>query len=93
MPQRDGDKDFTAQLDGFSLTTAEILYHLPDHPSLLQSYLWQEYDMAPKFPKLKGFLDFWSRNLDGRLNRIRVMHRSLITPREYRLLAGELKLH
>ena len=25
------------------LTTAEILYHLPDHPELLQIYLWQDH--------------------------------------------------
>ncbi len=49
------------QLRGYRLTTAEILYHLPDHPSLLQSYIWQEYDLAPEFPVLHRFLDFWTR--------------------------------
>jgi len=93
MAQKDADPALKLQLEGFSLTTAEILYHLPDHPSLLQSYLWQDYDLAPRFPKLQGFLDFWSRNLDGRLNRVRVAHKALITPREYRLLAGDLRLH
>ena len=44
------DRDFRAQLAGFSLTTAEILYRLPDHPSLLQSFIWQEYDVHPRFP-------------------------------------------
>ena len=53
------DADFEAQLKGFSLTTAEILYRLPDHPALLQSYIWQDYDLHPRFPKLKSFLDFW----------------------------------
>ena len=24
------------QLDGYRLTTAQILYHMPDHPRLLQ---------------------------------------------------------
>ena len=47
------------QLKQYRLTTAEILYHMPDHPSLLQSYLWQEYDLAPQFPTLRKFLDFW----------------------------------
>jgi len=28
-------KDFRRQLDGYGLTTAQILYRLPDHPSLL----------------------------------------------------------
>ena len=45
------------ELEGFSLTTAEILYRLPDYPRLLQSYIWQDYDVAPEFPKLVDFLD------------------------------------
>ena len=64
--------DLLRQLEGFSLTTAEILYRLPDHPRLLQSYVWQDYDLAPKFPKLVDFLDYWATNLDGPLYRVRV---------------------
>jgi uncharacterized protein Usg len=29
--------DFRKQLAGYSLTTANILYHMPDHPHLIQS--------------------------------------------------------
>ncbi len=67
------------QLKDYRLTTAEILYHLPDHPRLLQSYLWQEYDLAPKFPELKRFLDFWEENLDGRLHSVSVASLPIIT--------------
>ncbi len=74
--------DFVRQLQGFSLTTAEILYHLPDHPRLLQSYIWQDYDRAPEFPLLHRFLDFWDRSLDGRLHSVRVSHSGLIGARE-----------
>ena len=87
------DTDFQKQLAGFSLTTAEILYRLPDHPSLLQTYVWQDYDVHPLFPKLKGFLDFWSKNLEGQLHKVRVAHRHLISPRELRLVTHEFKLH
>jgi uncharacterized protein Usg len=87
------DRQFIDQLKGYSLTTAEIYYRLPDHPSLLQSYLWQDYDLHPRFPKLKAFLDFWSSNLEGGLYRVRVAHRKLIEPREFRFLDGELRLH
>ena len=87
------DRAFSAQLAGFSLTTAEILYRMPDHPSLLQSYIWQEYDVAPKFPRLKSFLDFWSKNLEGQLFKIMVANRKLIAPAELRLVSGELRLH
>ncbi len=60
------------QFNNYRLTTAEILYHLPDHPALLQSYLWQEYDIAPRFPMMHKFLDFCSHNLDGRLHSVQV---------------------
>lgn len=76
--------DLALQMRDYRLTTAEILYHLPDHPSVLQSYIWQELDLAPKFPVLRKFLDFWSRNLDGRLHSVRVGTAALITPGEWR---------
>jgi uncharacterized protein Usg len=80
------------QLEGFSLTTAEILYRLPDYPKLLQSYIWQDYDLAPRFPKLIDFLNFWATNLDGPLYQVRA-HRRLIAPQEFRFVAGELRLN
>jgi uncharacterized protein Usg len=85
--------DFARQLSGFSLTTAEILYRLPDHPSLLQSYIWQDYDMSPVFPKLKAFLAFWSAKLDGPLYQVTVASSALIKPAELRLITGEFKLN
>ncbi len=61
-----------SQLKGYRLTTAEILYHLPDAPSLLQSFIWQDYDRLPDYPRLHRFLDFWRRELDGPLHSVRV---------------------
>lgn len=89
----DHDSDFIAQLQGHSLTTAEILYRLPDHQSLIQEFTWQDYDTYPKFPKLMGFLDFWSTELDGPLFRIRVAHKRLISPADFNFLDGELRLN
>lgn len=86
------DQHFHAQLAGFSLTTAEILYRIPDHRSILQTYVWQDYDIHPRFPRLLTFLDFWKRNLDGPLYRVRVAHKSLITPAELRIVRDELRL-
>ncbi len=87
------DTDFTRMLAGYSLTTAEIIYRLPDHPRLLQSYIWQDYDQHPRFPKLKAFLDFWSASLEGQLYKIRVAHTGLIRPAEIELIGTELRLH
>jgi len=68
------------QLRDYRLTTAEILYHMPDHPGVLQSYIWQELDLAPEFPVLRKFLDFWARSLDGKLHSVRVGAAEVITP-------------
>lgn len=87
------DTDFRSQLAGFSLTTAEIIYRLPDYPALLQSYVWQDYDIAPRFPKLKVFLDFWAAKLDGKLYKVTVAHSTLIRPAELRLIDAEFKMH
>ena len=87
------DAAFLAQVRGFSLTTAEILYRLPDHPSLLQTFVWQDYDVSPKFPRLLGFLEFWRRNLEGPLLGVRVAHATLIKPAELRLVDGEFRLN
>ena len=70
------------QLNGYRLATAEILYHLPDHPGLLQSYVWQDYDLAPQYPVLSRFLDFWTRELEGPLHSVRVAGRKIISAAE-----------
>ena len=81
------------QLRDFRLTTAEILYHMPDHPALLQSYVWQEFDLAPHFPALRKFLDFWNRNLDGKLHSVQVANLTLIKAPETRMANALLTLH
>ena len=72
------------QLKDYRLTTAEILYHLPDHPALLQTYIWQALDLAPKFPELHKFLHFWESNLDGKLHSVRVANCEVIKPPQIR---------
>ena len=90
---RCADNAFRRQLDGYSLATAEITYHMPDARSLLQTYVWQNYDLAPGFPELRKFLDFWTRELDGPLHSVRVAHCALIKPAEFRMVDHELTLH
>ena len=85
--------DFLRQLDGYGLTTAEILYRLPDHPSLLQTYVWQDYDLCPRFPALNRFLAFWRATLEGPLHSVTVSHSRLIKPAEIRAVNGEFRLH
>ena len=85
--------DFVDMLNGYSLTTAEILYRLPDHPSLLQTFVWQDYDLHPKFPKLKGFLEFWETKLEGKLYRVSIAHSKLVKPSEIKLVDGQFRLN
>lgn len=84
---------FVKQIQGYGLTTAEILYRMPDHRALLQSYVWQDYDMFPKFPVLTKFLEFWQSRLDGPLFSVRVAHSRLIQPAELKAVDGVFRLH
>ena len=77
----------------YRLTTARIFYHLPDHPGLLQSYVWQEFDLAPDYPALRKFLDFWARQLDGPLHSVTVAHADLIKPAEFKAISAEFRLN
>ncbi len=81
------------QMQDYRLTTAEILYHMPDHPGLLQTFIWQELDLAPKFPGLQKFLDFWRRELDGKVHSVRVASAELITPPKWQNQAARFLLH
>ncbi len=85
--------DLSKQLDNYRITTAEILYHLPDYPALLQSYVWQELDLAPRYPVLKKFLRFWEQNLEGKLHGVRIASQKLISPGDLRHYGNEFQLH
>jgi uncharacterized protein Usg len=86
-------KEPTLEIAGFGLTTANILYRLPDFPTMLQTFVWQHYDVAPLFPELHRFLDFWQRELAGPLHSVTVAHHPLLTPREVRVVAAEFAVH
>ncbi len=87
------DSQFAKLLEGHTLTTAEILYRMPDYPQILQSYVWQDFDLYPRFPKLQEFLEFWEENLDGKLFKVTVAHKKLISPAEFRILTGRYCLN
>ena len=89
----ESSRELGLMLQDYRLTTAEILYHFPDHPVLLQTYVWQELDLAPKFPTLHKFIDFWNRELDGKIHSVKVMHAEIITPHQFKLVHGSLLIH
>jgi uncharacterized protein Usg len=85
--------NLSVQLHDYRLTTAEILYYMPDHPDLLQSFIWQEYDLAPRFPGLHKFLDFWAHEIHGKLHSVRLASQGLISNAELRIVDGEFTIH
>src|ERR1700735_2380137 len=91
--EQGSSKDFRRQLEGYGLTTAHILYRMPDHQSLLQTYVWQDYDLCPNFPTLNRFLGFWLKTWEGPLYSVTVAHSRLIKPAEIRAVDGEFRLH
>ena len=68
------------QMAGERLTTAEVLYYLPDHPALLQRFLWQTLDLAPGFPRIHRFLGFWRREIQAVIHSVNVSAAGLIAP-------------
>ncbi|MBC7156946.1 MAG: usg protein [Rhodobacteraceae bacterium] len=80
-------------LRGYGLTTAEFYYRMPDYQRVLNSYIWQEYDLAPDYPKLFAFIEFWQKELDGPLHSVRFTHRKMIGPGEWHNMVGEFRVH
>lgn len=69
---------------GYGLTTAQIVYRMPDHRSLFQDFIWQRYDTYPEFPRLAGFLAFWEERIEGPIHSVTVAHARLIRPVDLR---------
>jgi uncharacterized protein Usg len=81
-------------LKGYGLTTAQIFYRMPDYQRVIAPpFIWQEYDLAPDYPALFGFIEFWQTKIEGPLHSIQFTHRRLISAGEWRNVVGELKYH
>ncbi len=86
-------RELRMQLEGYRLATAEILYHLPDHPSLLQSFIWQQYDLVPEYPNLRRFLDWWDAHLDGKIHSVHVCAAAPVRPSGWRHIPFAFELN
>jgi len=85
--------EFEKRLKGAHLLTAEVLYFMPDHPSLLQTFLWQTVDEAPKYPRLAEFLDHWRREIEAVIHSVRVAHGEPLDAPRWRHASGVLRLN
>jgi uncharacterized protein Usg len=89
----DSESEFARRLKGARLLTAEVLYYMPDHPRLLQTFMWQTLDEAPKFPRLAQFLDFWRREIDAVIHSVRVAHGEPLAAPAWRKVDGFIQRH
>ncbi|MBT9383284.1 usg protein [Pseudooceanicola sp. CBS1P-1] len=80
-------------LKGYGLTTAEFFYRMPDHRHVLNSFLWQDYDLAPDHPRLFRFIAFWQSEIEGPLHSVRFAHRRKLASGEWRQVVGEFRYH
>ena len=78
---------------GYGLPTAEFIYRMPDYTHVLNSFVWQDYDIAPDHPKLFEFVEFWQSEIEGPLHSVRFSHRKLLRSGEWRNVVGEFTLH
>jgi len=72
--------ELTLRLNGWRLATAEVLYYMPDHPTLLQSFVWQTLDLAPEYPRIHRFLNFWKREIDAVIHSVRLASGETLAP-------------
>ena len=87
----DGRRAF--QVQGYGLMTAEISYYMPDHPALIQLFVWQQYDLAPRFPVLHRFLEHWRSDVEAAIHSVRIAHQHLIRPAEWRAVDGVITIN
>ena len=76
--------EFETQLKGGRLTTAEVLYYMPDHPKLLQSFMWQTIDVAPEYPRMHSFLEFWRKEIQAVIHSVRLSTVGIVSPARVR---------
>ncbi|MBO6884733.1 MAG: aspartate-semialdehyde dehydrogenase [Marivita sp.] len=80
-------------LRGYGLTTAQLYYRMPDYKNVLNTFVWQEYDLAPDHPKLFEFIEFWQDTIEGPLHSVQYTHRKLLSSGEWRQIVGEFTVH
>lgn len=72
--------ELSLRLQGWRLATAEVLYYMPDHPMLLQSFVWQTLDLAPQYPRIHKFLDFWRREIEAVIHSVQLASGETLAP-------------
>jgi uncharacterized protein Usg len=86
--------EFSRQLlQGERLTTTEVIYYMPDHPDLLQRFLWQTLDVPPEFPRVHQFLVFWRREIHAVIHSVTCSASGLVAPARLEVSREIASLH
>ena len=72
--------DLEETMDAYRLATAEIVYHMPDQPHQLQTFVWQTLDLAPEYPRIVAFVTLWRAEINASLHSVRIASGDLIKP-------------
>ena len=80
----ESQSELSLRLRGWRLATAEVLYYMPDHPSLLQSFVWQTLDVAPDYPRIHRFLEFWRREIEAVIHSVQLASGETLAPAQVR---------
>jgi len=87
------EKETELMLKGYGMTTAGLFYRIPDYRNVINSFVWQDYDVCPHYPQLFKCIEFWQAKIEGLLASVRFIHRELIRPGDWRNMVGEFRLH
>ena len=93
MSDTKAESETELMLRGYGLTTAELFYRSPDYKNVLNTFIWQDYDLAPDHSKLLDFVAFWQREIEGPLHSVRFTHRKMLSSGEWRHIVGEFAVH
>jgi len=81
-------------LQNYSLMILEVTYFVPDHPKILQTFIWQLYDATPYFPECNKFLNFWNKKIEAKIHNVKIhMREPNIHFNNYRHAIKELNIN
>jgi uncharacterized protein Usg len=64
---------------------------MPDHPGLLQTFIWQTLDRGPDYPRILAFLGFWKKEIEAHIHSVRLCTGEALAPARMQA-AQELRL-
>lgn len=73
-------------------TTLQLYYYMPDHPSLLQEFMWQTLDVPPTFPRIHRFLAYWRREVEAVIHSVNVCAGGIERPFSLKVAAFDQRI-